>query len=107
MAYQNCLVEWMTTETEKIAKDKENKKRKAPSGFNRATRALIGHLVLPTAGIGTALAGAHISKKYPTHRGHAIRPGIGKALAIGGLTTAVAGPWVNDVYQASKYVQEH
>lgn len=107
MEYQNCPVEWMTTETEKIAKDRENKKEKAPSGFNRATRALIGHLVLPTAGIGTALAGAHISKKYPTHRGHAIRPGIGKALAIGGLTTAGAGPWVNDVYQASKYVQEH
>lgn len=86
---------------------KEDKKKKAPSGFNRATRALLGHLVLPAAGIGTALAGAHIRKKYPTYRGHAIRPGIGKALALGGLATAAAGPWVNDIYQAGKYVEEH
>lgn len=86
---------------------KEDKKEKVPSGFNRATRALLGHLVLPTAGVGTAIVGAHIHKKYPTWQGHAIRPGIGKALALGGLATASIGPWVNDVYQASKYVQEH
>ncbi len=71
MKYQNCPVEWMTTETEKIAKDRDNN--------------TVRDAALLAGGVGAAGLGTAINHK-PTSK---VRKGLKRGLRIaGGLNVA-------------------
>ena len=89
---------------------KEDKKEKAPSGWNRLARGVLGHVALPAIGATTILAGAGLGAASDHVRNPYLKGalyGAGSALALGGVATAGPGPLLNDSYQAYKYIKEH